>query len=109
MARKKKATTTTKTKEVIKTTPIKETTTVSLNGEQSISYAGRVNIKIQKGNKTLSTRKFDNSGMPNLFKFLCNCLAGNYAEKMRPCKVKLFSYIKATDPIDQRATVGEFN
>jgi hypothetical protein len=59
--------------------------------------------------KTLSTRKFDNSGMPNLFKFLCNCLAGNYAEKMRPCKVKLFSYIKATDPIDQRATVGEFN
>jgi hypothetical protein len=28
---------------------------------------------------------------------------------MRPCKVKLFSYIKATDPIDQRATVGEFN
>ena len=61
-------------------------------GEQNISYQGRVSVKIQRGNKIISSKTYHNSGMPSLFKFLANCLAGNISANGRPVKIKLFEF-----------------
>ncbi len=86
MARKKKT-------EEVKT--ISQPTKVE--GTQNISYAGTVNIKVQRGKRTLMTKKYNNKGMTSLFKFLCLALAGSYSDDLRPCKIKLFCYDKANE------------
>lgn len=68
----------------------KQTEDTTLNGTQSISYQGNIKLSINRGNKTIMTKNYHNAGMPNLFKFLANCLAGNISEFMRPVKIKLF-------------------
>lgn len=57
----------------------------------NISYKGTVKISVQKNNKTISSKIFHNTGSINLFKFLCNCLAGTYNDTERPCRIALFS------------------
>lgn len=65
------------------------------SGEQNISYQGTVSVKIQRGNKVISSKTYHNSGMPNLFKFLANCLAGNINVNGKPVKIKLFEFPSA--------------
>lgn len=86
MARKKKKVTTEQPKIENKNKDI------IASGTQSLNYQGTIKLSIQRGNKTLRTEVYHNSGMPNLFKFLANCLAGLNAEELRPCKIKLFKY-----------------
>ena len=73
----------------------KQTEDTTLNGTQSISYQGNIKLSINRGNKTIMTKNYHNAGMPNLFKFLANCLAGNISEFMRPVKIKLFDFPSA--------------
>lgn len=66
--------------------------TAEMNSKQSLSYEGKVTVKIQRSGKTISSKTYHNSGRLPLFKFLCNCLAGVYSEQNRPAKIKLFNY-----------------
>ena len=66
-------------------------TTIESKELDSISYAGKIKVSVERGNKTISTREYHNTGMPNLFKFLCNALAGNYLDNLRPVQIKLFN------------------
>lgn len=79
----------TKKKTKVKQKPIKD---LHASGEQNIGYQGKVSVKIQRGNKIISSKVYHNSGMPNLFKFLANCLAGNISANGKPVKIKLFEF-----------------
>jgi len=61
-----------------------------IQGTQAISYQGSINLSINNGKKVLVRKKYHNKGMPNLFRFLANCLAGNNSDNLRPVKIKLF-------------------
>ena len=52
----------------------------------SFAYTGQVTIKVKdmKSKKILETRHIKNAGTKNLFKFLCECLIGNYVANNRP-------------------------
>lgn len=90
---------------------VKQTEDTALKGTQSISYQGNIKLSINRGSKTIMTKEYHNAGMPNLFKFLANCLAGNISEFMRPVKIKLFDFpgadivnvIDSAEPITPRA------
>lgn len=85
---------------------------VHASGEQSIGYQGTVSVKIQRGNKIISSNTYHNSGMPNLFKFLANCLAGSISADGKPVKIKLFEFprelLDREDGAGQKAPT-EFN
>jgi hypothetical protein len=83
MARKKKS---------LSTKPATTEAKVVTSKTDSISYQGKVTVKVVKGSKTISTKNYSNAGLPRLFEFLGKALAGNYSENLRPCKVKLFTY-----------------
>jgi hypothetical protein len=74
------------------TTKDKINSSVSVEGTQNIDYSGKVAIKVVRGNKVITSRTYHNSGCPSLFKFLCNCLAGEFTHSLRPSKIKLFNY-----------------
>ena len=59
----------------------------------SLNYTGKVSVKFCKGNKVLKSKTYSNNGCGPLFKFIAQCLQGEYrqAEKLRPNKIKLFS------------------
>lgn len=63
-------------------------TNVGLN--QSISYYGKVTVKIQKGDKIISTKTSHNEGKAALFDFLIDCLNGSYLKDNRPTRVRVF-------------------
>lgn len=67
MGRKKKAT--------IKIEPKKET---------SLKYEGNVTISLLKKGKVIKRIENHNNGNNNLFKFILNCLAGEYYDSDRP-------------------------
>lgn len=52
----------------------------------SFAYNGQVTIKVKdmKSKKILETRHIKNAGTKNLFKFLCECLIGDYIANSRP-------------------------
>ena len=52
----------------------------------SFTYNGSVTIKVKdmKSKKILETRHIKNAGTKNLFKFLCECLLGDYIANNRP-------------------------
>ena len=70
---------------------------VSAEGLQPLDYLGTVSIKFMKGDSLLKTKTYTNSGMPNLFKFICNALAGNYIPANAPCQIKLYRLLSAED------------
>lgn len=52
--------------------------------EASIVYNGNVTIKLVKDGKTLKTVKKHNTGCPELFDFLSNCLMGDFVASKTP-------------------------
>jgi len=88
----------------------KEFTNIISSGVQSFGYQGKVKVSLCRGNQILSTKEYHNNGMPDLFKFLANALAGNYLSFLRPVKIKLFKFphaeTTATDP--DHLTVSNF-
>ena len=78
-------------------------------GTQNVNYLGEVTVKLTRGDKVIKSKKYSNSGMPGLFKFICNALAGNFSEVAHPCQIKLFNYLRADDILDEDATPSNFN
>lgn len=62
----------------------------AIKGIQTVNYSGKVKVSIKRGNRTIITKQYHNSGLPNLFRFLALALSGNYADQIKPCKLKLF-------------------
>lgn len=68
---------------------------------ETLKYSGEVKVSLMKDNKVLSSKTYHNTGYPNLSKFICNALAGNYTAGARPCYVVLYnkgSTESATEP-----------
>lgn len=57
---------------------------VIVNESTPIKYEGTVTIKKIKNGKVTSTTKTHNSGYTSLFKFLLNCLCGNFDKNEAP-------------------------
>lgn len=73
-------------KKSTKTKPITE-----VDGKQAIEYQGIIKITTMHGKKTVATKTYKNSGLPALFKFLCNALGGRNTTGLRPSAIKLFA------------------
>ena len=58
----------------------------------SIGYSGKVKVTVVDGRKVVSRKVGHNAGGQPLFKFLAQCLCGNYenAKTSQPLKIKLF-------------------
>ena len=69
----------------------------NINKVDTISYQGSISVSVVNGNRLITKKKYHNKGMPNLFRFIANCLAGNKTESLRPTKIKLFNYKDAKD------------
>ena len=50
----------------------------------AIEYKGDVSIDVIRKGKVIKSFKNHNDGTSNLFKFILDCLAGNYYEVNRP-------------------------
>ena len=98
-----------KSKKAKKNKVIVPTANIETAGTQQVNYLGEVTVKLARGNKTLSTKKYTNSGMPGLFRFICNALAGSFSEVACPCQIKLFNYLKADDLQDEDSAPSNFN
>lgn len=56
----------------------------------ALGYTGTLTVRLQHGKNTLSNKTYHNAGTKNLFKFLCSCLAGEFTNSDRPCRIRLF-------------------
>lgn len=65
---------------------------IKKNIGQTIGYEGVVTVSAFSGDRLQGFRRFHNEGKAKLFKFLSDCLIGDYraAESSRPCRVVLF-------------------
>lgn len=57
--------------------------------KDGIGYEGKVTLTLKSNNRVLESKTYKNSGMANLFKFLCDCLVGSYDEAYLPTKIAL--------------------
>lgn len=57
----------------------------------SLSYQGKVTVQVLHGDKVISTKKYTNNGLPDLFKYISYALAGTSYNALRPCKIALLS------------------
>ena len=57
----------------------------------TLAYQGRIKLQVLHGDKVISTKNCNNSGLPDLFKYISHALAGTSYTALRPCKVALFS------------------
>lgn len=73
---------------------------LSSSSSATLNYTGKVKISFCNGSKVFKSKTYSNNGCGPLFKFIAQCLQGEYkqAEKTRPTKVKLF-YNTATSPV----------
>lgn len=62
----------------------KEIKEVKVSRPTTIKYKGNVNIKLIKRGKIIKEINNHNDGTPQLFKFILDCLAGNYYPVNRP-------------------------
>lgn len=61
-----------------------------LNTTHNIGYKGNVKISIKSGKVVLAKKEIHNAGTVNLFKFLAECLKGEFNYSSVPCKIVLF-------------------
>lgn len=68
----------------------------------SVGYRGKVTISLEKNNSEVSKKVLYNSGTYYLFKFICECLAGNYnnAEPLRPIYLNIYSKSDIESDVD---------
>ena len=72
----------------IKEEPIQETNKES---KVQISYRGELTVKQLNGKSVTKVMNFHNTGRLSLFRFICEALAGNLNNTIRPCKIALFT------------------
>lgn len=73
----------------------KKTVEIKPKSGMQLQYQGDVTVKVLKKGKVQKTITNHNDGTDNLFKFLLDCLAGNFIESSRPKWVIPF-YIDGT-------------
>lgn len=83
----------------------------SLGKGTSLSYRGDVKIATYIGKHLLSTKTYRNKGTLPLFRFLANCLAGNFpaAYTLRPYKIKLLKIPTSDDAGAKEVSPDELN
>lgn len=66
---------------------------MSYSDGTNINYAGHIKLTTYLDNKVLSVKHYKNKGTLSLFRFLGNCLVGNFntAGRLRPLKIKLLA------------------
>lgn len=57
---------------------------------QTIAYQGKVKIQSVKGNKVYKENVYHNAGTADLFRYIANCIIGNYNQSVMPRYVRLF-------------------
>ena len=57
---------------------------------QTIAYQGRVKIQSVKGNKVYKEYNQHNAGTADLFRYIANCIVGNYNQSVMPRYIRLF-------------------
>ena len=69
----------------------------------SIGYSGKVKVTVVDDRKVVSRKVGHNAGGQPLFKFLAQCLCGNYenAKASQPLKIKLFYNKTETETVDE--------
>ena len=79
----------------------------------SVGYSGKVKVTVVDDRKVVSRKVGHNAGGQPLFRFLAQCLCGNYenAKALQPLKIKLFyndakDVAVATDNIEAWASSG---
>ena len=87
----------------------KKTKQPILKGIQTVKYSGKVKVCIQRGNRTIFTKQYNNSGLPNLFRFLALALSGNYTNQIMPSKLKLFGAKTNVDMTSDSAKPNNFS
>jgi hypothetical protein len=82
-----------------KTTTKSTTSNVAVNN--TVSYQGSVKVSLMKNKKIISSKIYKNTGKLPLFRFMVDCLAGDYdvANNNLPKFVQLFSLGKAGEAI----------
>lgn len=58
--------------------------------KQTIAYQGNVKIQSVKGNKVYKEHTQHNAGTADLFRYIANCIIGNYNQSVMPRYVRLF-------------------
>ena len=77
---------------------------------EGIGYEGNVKICIKAGKKTLLSKTIHNNGTTNLFRFLANCLKGDFRSDMLPCRIRLFNRSYTNNEDDPaKADTWKFN
>jgi hypothetical protein len=86
-------------------TPLNEFTPVSQN--TNMQYSGDVKFTTYIGGKPVSCKQYHNAGALSLFRFLANCLAGNFsvASPLRPYKLKLLTFKTDTPPANPKELI----
>lgn len=56
----------------------------------SISYSGKVRIDFYKGNKIYKTINTHNAGTAEFFRYIANCIVGNYNSTLKPSFIHTF-------------------
>jgi hypothetical protein len=72
----------------------------------NIKYEGKVVVSIVKGKKVISSTTYKNKGKLPLFRFIVDCLRGDYssAEAYRPKYIQLLSAGKSGDDVPAEST-----
>lgn len=74
-----------------------------------IGYSGKVSISTYCGKIKTSERTIQNSGCSPLFKFIAKALCGEFAQEMRPCKIRLFTRYNSAEEVASLPTTWKFN
>lgn len=72
----------------------------------SISYKGNVTIKLVKGGKIIKSIKKHNTGCPELFKFLTECLVNLPNENSHPKYLRCFTFNDSGDDSPSMDNLG---
>ena len=59
---------------------------------QDIKYTGQVTVTIKQKDKIISQQTYHNNGKYELFRFLCECIAGKYNSDLGPYYIRLFTF-----------------
>jgi hypothetical protein len=85
---------------------------MSYSNGTTLSYQGDVKFTIKQGQTVLETRHYKNSGALPLFRFIGECLVGNFnsAGRKRPFKIKLLidQSAKPTPDVGQEDVMPEY-
>lgn len=82
--------------------------TLELKDNALLGYKGQVTVKTVRDGKVIKTKTIHNAGTKLLFKFLANCIIGNYYDNERPLYVKLFNVSSGNVPAENNQSTIDY-